>query len=266
MSESVGPDMVALCACYHPEITTIGDQETVVEVKGHISALIGEPSSESGDGTVPLTIVGYAATGEIDGGGTMQLDFDFVTGADDESSLAGRGEAFFPAIQTMRVRLTMQTDAVPGVLLRAKNDGVLVNDQLTAWPPDPGSTYALQEPVVFVDPDGEERVTITAANAHISDSRFRPDEIPVGRGLRLHLTGAAPRALDELEAVRFGLDDAGDVEIRIFDGSGAETGRYSQGHLGAGAHQFDVPADTAAASFVIDIDGEQRTARMPLSA
>jgi hypothetical protein len=266
MSESASSDMVALCACHHPEITTIGDQEAVVEVKGHISALIGEQSSEAGEGTVPLTIVGYAATGEIDGGGTMQLDFDFVTGADDESSLTGRGEAFFPAIQTMRVRLSMQTDAVPGVLLRAKNDGVLVNDQLTAWPPDPGSTYALQEPVVFVDPDGKERVTIMSANAHISDSRFHPDEIPVGRGLRLRLTGAGPRALGELESVRFELDDAGDVAICIFDSAGTEVGRYSEGHLGVGAHRFDLPADIDAASFVIEINGEQRTARMPLSA
>jgi hypothetical protein len=254
--------VVALCACHHPEILTIGDQETAVEVKGHISALIGEPSPDGEDGMVPLTIVGYSATGEIEGGGTMKLDFDFDTGADEKSSLAGRGEEFFPATQTMRVRLTMQTDAVPGVLLRAKNDGVLVNDQLTAWPPDPGSTYALQEPVVFVDPAGEERVTITAANAHISDSEFGPDSIPAGRGLRIHLKGAGRAE----EVVRFELEDGGEVEIWVFDRSGAEAGRYPRGALGAGVHEFEVPGDVEMAGFAIAVDGERRTARMPLSA
>lgn len=141
MSDPVEPGVVALCACHHPEILTIGDQETAVEVKGHISALIGEPSLDGEDGMIPLTIVGYSATGEIEGGGTMKLDFDFDTGADEKSSLAGRGEE-----------------------------------------------------------------------------------------------------------------------------SGAEAGRYPQGALGAGVHEFEVPGDVEAAGFAIAVDGERRTARMPLSA
>jgi hypothetical protein len=268
-----GPDIVAACACAdRTALIAFGGEAFRGEFNGSISARV-HPARQVAQGrtSVPLTVVGYTTRSEIEGLGTTILDVDYTKPLPRSSIEARQKKQFFPATQTMKLRITMRVEKFPDALFRATGLGTLINRKAEDFPPPPGSTYTLVRPVKLTDSRRGKQgpAQLLEVNTEIQSTQFEPDRIEVGRGLALLRPGAERWVVsgDEEPQVRFELDSPAKVVLRLTDARGREVGRQRLGALDAGRHEV-APKGAARSKpsldYQLELDGEPRTARMPL--
>ena len=115
----------------------------MVEVENHFI-------SRNGLKTVPLKVVSIGGKGFAEGIGETRFWLDAtrpVTGAIWEK----RPGTEFPAIQEMRFHFFYTVEAMPGKVFRSINPARMRSDNVTAFPPTPGTVYRLVEPVKLED-------------------------------------------------------------------------------------------------------------------
>jgi hypothetical protein len=263
-SEVSGYGNTAQCACNHVEEVYLGDLQGTIKMEGSVAAVM-EPVEPGG---LKLQIVGYTAHGSAPDLGTITLDFDFSESIEDSRLAPNSGAEPFPATQTMCLAMVMKADSLPGVRLRSREPAVLVNENVTSWPPAPGSNYALQSPVVFIDDEGPERASILASETQITSSTFGPDELVVDSGLRISLSSSDTELAIEGRAARITirLAEAGHVALRTFDANGREVATGIGRELPPGSHSLEIPADPGADHYRLEVNGEVRSGPMPLPA
>lgn len=261
------PDVVLACACHDGAAVFLrGDKEFVGQFDGSIATTVGRPRTDPAGGeVVPLNIVGYSTQSDVPGFGRVSLDFDYTRPVP-PSTVRGEGEEFFPAVQTMDLQILMTTDALPGVTLRSRERGTLVNKEVKNFPPDPGATYVLQQPVDLMDPEGKVVVRLMSVNTSIVSTRVGPEKLIVGSGVVLYLDQG--RSLVDGREVRVELPRGGVLSVRLYDPEG-KTVRETEGQkVDAGTHS--VPLDTSEMgehfAWQLLLDGRAISGRMPVTA
>jgi hypothetical protein len=260
------PDIVLACACHDSAaVFARGDKEFVGQFDGSIATTLGLPRDDAKGGTVlPLNIVGYSTQSDVPDFGRVSLDFDYTRPVP-LSTVRGEGEEFFPAVQTMDLQILMTTDAFPGVTLRSRERGTLVNREVKSFPPDPGATYRLQQPVEMVDAKGEVVVRLLSVNTSIVETRMGPEKLNVGSGVVLHLDEG--RSLVDGNEIRVTLPRGGVLSLRLYDIEG-KTVRSTRGQpVEAGTHTIPLDAGDVGERFAwqLLLDGEAISGRMPVT-
>jgi hypothetical protein len=269
----MGSGVVATCACSDREaLIAFGDKQFTGQFNGSISARVEPPRKNSqGRSIVPLTVVGYTTRSEIEGLGTTILDVDYAKPLPRSSIEARSKSKLFPATQTMKLRVTMRVEEYPRALFRATTLGTLVNKKAEAFPPPPGSTYTLGQAVKLTDQrrGKQGNAQLLRVNTEIQSTELEPDRLEVGRGLALLRPGAerwVVTGADEPPEIRFALHDAAKVVVHLRDGSGRSVDKRRLGKLDPGEHSVPLDGDAQRRSldYQLELDGEIRTARMPL--
>jgi hypothetical protein len=266
--------VIATCSCHDTAARIeLDGSEHVGSFDGSISArLMPLTSDAEGRPLIPLEIVGYSTTSTVRGLGSTTLDVDFDADVEGSEVRARGSEELFPAVQTMRLRITVTSDALGGELLRSRNVGTLVNEAVDAFPPSPGATYTLREPVELEDAAGTVRGRMVEVNTSIVSTEIEPSELIVGRGIVLYpLEGSSYTVSRDVPtvALRFRTAEAGRVAIRLVDADGRTTSTAFDSHLESGEHTVDVDLSrlpAGAGFYELLVDGERRSARMPVRA
>lgn len=106
--------------------------------------------SKRGQKVVPLKIVSIGGRAFAEGIGETQFWLDAsrpVTSAIWEKSPGTE----FPAVQEMRFHIFYTLEAMPGRVFRSINPAILRSENVSAFPPLPGTVYRLVEPVQLED-------------------------------------------------------------------------------------------------------------------
>jgi hypothetical protein len=262
------PGVVLACACHDSAaVFSRGEKEFVGQFDGSIATTVGAPRADAEGGqVVPLNIVGYSTQSAVPEFGRVSLDFDYTRPVP-PSTVRGEGEEFFPAVQTMDLQILMTSDAFPGVTLRSRERGTLVNAKVKSFPPDPGATYTLQKPVDLIHPGtGEVAVRLLSVNTSIVSTRLGPEKLVVGSGVVLQLDEG--RSLVEGREIRVSLPRGGVLAVRLYDPEG-RTVRETEGRrVEAGTHS--VPLDSSGMgdrfAWQLLLNGEEISGRMPVAA
>jgi hypothetical protein len=266
--------VVAACAC-HDSAATFDDGSNTMrgEFDGSISVRLGTPRRNGQERTsLPLAIIGYTTSSDVERLGRTTLDFDFGRPVRTSSLVSTGQDNVFPAVQQMRLHILMTAESMPGTTLRSMNQGTLANRDVRAFPPVPGSTYVLQRPVELEDISnpGVTRIRLVNVNTEIISSQLAPDEINAVSDLALFPSQGSDWTLDETRAdtpVRFSLRRDGLVIVRILDRRGRQVATAHEGNLSAGEHtvSFDSRSLRGREYFYqIELDGQVRSARMLL--
>jgi hypothetical protein len=265
----------AACACHDlaAEFNFDG-KEFVGQFNGSITTRIGQPSVDSaGLVTLPLIIVGYSTTSEIEGFGRTTLDFDFSRPIQHSYVKGNDPGTTFPGVQTMYLNILLTTDAIPGVTLRSRRRGTLINNKVTGFPPPPGSTYALQRPVEFEDirEPGRVRLRLMNINTSIVSSDVTLREIYVGRGLYLYPPqDSFVKVLNKFSPqtpIAFRMAEQGMVTVNILNRQGHKVLTVLNEEKAAGEHRVSFDGRLLRGQeyyYQIQVNGENRTAKMLL--
>jgi hypothetical protein len=262
--------MVA-CACQDPAaVLEYGDERFEAQFNGSISVRVGSlATTKGGQPLLPLGIVGYSTTSVVPEFDTVTVDFDFSSPVDGSHVVGTTAESFFPATHTMNLRITVRLGKDPDRLLRSDGVGTLVNSPLETFPPPAGSTYVLQSPLSLVDPEVPDAVAmrVLEVGTRIVETSVNPERIDVGRGLSLLRPGDESWAIREpvqRAAVAFELENPAEARLYVLDAGGATLTTVEQA-CDAGRSELTVEiGDDAPRDYRLELDGEMRTASMPL--
>lgn len=118
----------------------IGDAPPIV-------AQIGKPYvSREGLKTVPLRIIANGGHSFAEGLGETRFWFDATRPLPSAVWEKSPGTEF-PAIQEMRFHFFFAMESRPGKLYRTINPSIMRSDNVTAFPPPPGTVYRLMRPI-----------------------------------------------------------------------------------------------------------------------
>lgn len=266
-----GEDPIVLCACQDPAaVLEYHGEQFEAQFNGSISVRVGSLRT-TGDGRpeLPLQIVGYSTKSVVPDLDTVIVDFDFSAPVDESHVVGTSSDEFFPATHTMNLRITVRTGDRPDRLLRSDGTGTLVNSPLETFPPPAGSTYVLQSPLSLLDPNEPDTVPmrVLEVGTRIVETTVNPDRIDVGRGLALLRPGADGWAIVERTpgiSIGFELADAADARLHVLDATGSAFA-VAEGKCDAGLNELTVDVgDVTACDYMLELDGEIRTASMPL--
>jgi hypothetical protein len=119
---------------------------------GHLDAGVGD-SFRLSDGRAArnLTVEDVFSTGQVDGLGDVTFSHDRSRPAGRSSLVANQAGSDFPATQTMRFHFTANFG---GNEYHSAEAATVTNSAVGAFPPPPGTTYVLTNPVRLVDANG----------------------------------------------------------------------------------------------------------------
>lgn len=261
--------MVA-CACQDPAaVLEVGDERFVAQFNGSISVRVGSLATTQDERPLlPLTIVGYSTTSVVPDLDTVTVDFDFSSPVEESHVVGNTADSFFPATHTMNLRITVRMGSDPDRLLRSDGIGALVNTPLETFPPSAGSTYVLQSPLSLVDPENPDAVQmrVLEVGTEIVETSVNPERIDVGRGLALLRPGSESWAITERvpqALVAFELEDPAEAKLHVLDPGGA-TLTTVEIACEAGRNALAVEVEDDSVDYRLELDGEMRTAPMPL--
>lgn len=145
-----GTDATCACAADTAEIEVIGMGAFSGNFQGEMAVRTGRETLKNGLATLPLEITKHSTEGTAPGIGKIKVYHDSdrpLPPSQIQELAAGTG---FPACQEMYVNIKITLDALPEVVLRNVNTGVLKCDSQNAFPPQ-NATYVLQEPMDLED-------------------------------------------------------------------------------------------------------------------
>lgn len=268
------PGIFSGCICADREaLFAIDGEEFRGQFDGSISVSVGQTTLDGqGLATIPLNIVGYTTTSKVKGLGRVTLDFDFERSVAPSTLKGSNAKTFFPATQTMYLNILMTTDALPGVTLRSRTRGALVNDEASSFPPKPGSVYRLQRPLALEDVKrpGKTKVTLLSVNTEIVSAQTSPTEIRTNAGVTVYAASDDGFALKELgrkTSIRFKLAEGGKLKVTVFDARGHEALVVAEGKWPKGKHTLIFDGSELRGkeySYQIQLDGVKRTGKLPL--
>lgn len=271
------PDAGAVMACLCSDaraVFEIGDSTFIGQFNGSIAARIGKPTADAAGRTrIPMTVVAYTTTSDMEGIGRVTLDFDYTRSVRDSSIRAAQPKAMFPAVQTMELNIFMTSDVFGTRLLRTVGSGKLVNSEVTSVPPEKGATYRLQKPVELVDAKrpGKVLARVLEVNTSIVGSETVVQRLDVGRGVTLFplaenfnhfFAQRSPKT-----PVKFAIEQPGTVEVRLLDRNRKPLKTAFRKRLKAGTHEVSVDTSDLKAReayYQLVIDNAARTAPMLL--
>jgi hypothetical protein len=145
-----GTDVLCRCHADTAEIEVVGMGTFSGNFEGFMEVRTGKETRENGLATMLLEIRGHETKGHAPQVGAIKVSHD-----SDRPSKPSRIQELvagtrFPASQEMYVNINVTFDALPNVVLRNVETGLLKCDSQDSFPPE-NSEYVLQEPMDLED-------------------------------------------------------------------------------------------------------------------